>query len=290
MGGNAFKNTQPITIETLYDIWPCLYNELETLGCKYIQAAGTTFKKPTMGDIDVVVETSYEEFLNKAILHFGKTNVRRINSNIVSISYPMSDFDDNVQVDVIIGNPNSGYSAKFLAWSHFGPSTIKGMQNYSQYKGTVRQLLLNAILYQRTLEYCHKNMETFRQCYQFDISSGLYFVEQTKLGTKNNILKQWKTLSKNLIAHKADDIVSYIFYDQYLKSNDVLTFEDVIRCLYNTNISYRLQDKLDDIIKSFIRDIEIIAVESPLRIAKDARDAQQVVKSLKEYCHNFKGK
>jgi hypothetical protein len=272
MGGRAFDCVKPINIDELYKVWPRIYDDLILLGCSNIQTTGSTFRKQTMGDIDVAVEHNYELLLQRAIEKFGQFGVRRIGKHTISINW-----NNYVQVDIIVGKPN------LITWTHFGPSNLLGVQHSSQFKGTIRHILMSAILYEKTCQYFLKNNEDYRHCYQFDIEEGIYETFQTKFGTRNNRLKKWKTLKRKLQCWNPQQICDFIFTDKNVSYQDIYTFEELFFALKKTSksSSYFKEKQYQQIIDSFIRDIEINIQEKPLRIASSQEEAYKVLEQLK---------
>jgi hypothetical protein len=279
MGGRAFDYVKPIKINELYECWSQIYDDLIVLGCKDIQATGSTFHKPTMGDIDVACEGDYRSILSKAVTKFGQFCVRKIGKNTISINW-----NNYVQIDIIVGNSN------LVAWTHYGPATLPGLQHSSQFKGTIRHILMSAILYEKTCRHFgYYNDDDSRQCYQFDIEEGIFKTHQTKIGTRNNRLKKWKSLKKELLCWTPQEICNFIFKDFFsyqISYNDVYTFEELFSLLQEVKRLYQKSnsDKIksyQQIVDSFIRDLEINAKEKPLRIASSQEEAYKVLEQLK---------
>lgn len=277
-GGRAFNDVGSISIEVLNAEWLGILEVLRSFGADDIRPVGTTFKKPEMGDIDVTAShpEGREGLLSFAQELYGKENVRRIGGNIVSFAYPLKS-GCKVQVDVMVGDPN------LISWSRFGPSNQQEHPNYSQFKGTVRQLLVSAIL--RNLskkDFPGRQTEFDRERYSFDIDNGLFKVVQTRRGAvkksgEHRVLKQWKTLNKDLVSKDPDEIVGILF-GEGPRALDVLTFEDVLRELQGSTM---LADDYDEIIDSFIEDLETTIKISPFRLAKSEGAAMAVLEKAK---------
>ncbi len=271
MGGNAFEYAESIDIKHLYEIWPIIYKDLTLIGCKEIKTTGSTFRKLVMGDIDIVCSNNYNNLLNLFLDKFGKENVKKIGTNTISILW-----NGYVQIDVIAGN------SEFILWTHYGPPTLPGVEHSSQFKGTLRHILMSAILYNRTVKTFTTNTDEYRTCYQFDIENGIFKTFQTKLGTRNNKLKKWKTLSKELIAWQPQQTIDFIFgKHSNIDYQDVYTFEELYKY-----VKYDLKKDKEEIIKYFLRDVEINVTEKPLRIASSQEEAYEVLQKLKTIVNN----
>jgi hypothetical protein len=285
MGGRAFETTQPILIDKLYLFWPKMYEDLVSLGCENIQTTGSTFHKHITGDIDVACEGNYERIFNQAILEFGQEGVRKIGKHTISICW-----NRWAQIDIIVGN------SKLTVWTHYGPSNIPGVSHSSQFKGTIRHILMSAILYEKSCQHFgHHNNNDYRTCYQFDIEEGIFEIFQTKIGIRNNKLKKWKTLNKKLLYWTPQEICDFIFKDFsnfQISYNDVYTFEELFSLLQEMRkYSYvmckdQMEKSYQQIIDSFLRDIEINIKEKPLRIASSQEEAYKVLEQLKNIINN----
>jgi hypothetical protein len=176
-------------------------------------------------------------------------------------------------------------------WTHYGPSNLPGLQHSSQFKGTIRHILMSAILYEKTCRHFSlHNDDDWRECYQFDIEEGIFKTFQTKIGTRNNKLKKWKTLKKELLCWTPQEICDFIFKDFsnfQISCNDVYTFEELFSLLKEMKkYCYNMRkDKMEkcyqQIVDSFLRDIEINIKEKPLRIASSQEEAYKVLEQLK---------
>lgn len=266
MGGNAFNDAKSIDIKHLYEIWPQIYEDLLSLGCKDTTPTGSTFRKLIMGDIDVTCYHDYNKLLQIVVDKFGKENVRKIGSKTISILWK-----GYVQIDIIIGNP------QFIAWTHYGPSNLLGVEHSSQFKGTIRHILMSAILYHKTLQHFYNN-DDYRTCYQFDIEEGIFKTFQTKIGTRSNKLKKWKTLKRDLYRFTPQQVIDFLFDKRYcVDYRNVYSFEELYECM----IRCYDKEKCNEIIEYFLRDIEINVKEKPLRIASSPEEAQKVFEKLK---------
>lgn len=247
MSGNAFRDTSPISLEELENIWSTLKNDLSLVGLCDIAPIGSTWKKAIMGDIDLAA--SYESELStlmtalKAV--FGETNVRRSGGRLVSVRYPIVQTGRSVQVDVMVGNP------KYLSWSRFGPATLSGVAHYSPVKGVVRNLFLNTWLRETSSHYC--DLKRSRMTLDFDV--GLLFVEQTKSGVDGNVLKDWKTIESRFITDDPDRIVRTIFGRGSAETS--LTIEECI------GLTSEFGPRRAEIKHIFLQGLEQIAKNNP---------------------------
>lgn len=281
MGGNAFENVSMIKISELYDIWNSqIYEKLVELGCADITPTGTTFKKQYMGDIDVAVSGDYWQIYKNCVDKFGKQNVRRIGSQIISVAMKCFVYDEsgyecskNVQVDIMVGD------VKFLSWTHIGTTSIKGDKHYSLFKGSVRQILIDSILdvYSKT-KFGFIDDHT-KVSYKFDIESGIYEVSETLRGTRGQTLKHLKCVNKTLFLDDPQKIVEFLFKTSCdVHYSNVCTFEDVH---YNIKkfLSVEMQREIFEVFKE---NLLLAGKRSPKRISP-VSDVNDVLTKLNTF-------
>lgn len=261
MSGKAFKDTQPISLDELSYVWIDLFTCLTNSGLKNITPIGSTWKKEVMGDIDLAAEGDEADVIAKLQRELGEQNVKHLGGRLFSIKYPVTYVEHHVQVDVIIGD------VKYLKWSRFGPSTMKNHAYFSPVKGVIRNLFLNTILRESTTIL--KGHERTRYVLDYDV--GMNFVEQTILGAKENVLKNWKTTFSQFVTNDPDDITKRIFGKGV--ASDTLTFED---CLSLAKKS----DKVDMVRlkKVFIQELEDIVTTRPTMLGESLINTISYVK------------
>ena len=127
MGGNAFTDTKPITLEEFINLMPVLQIELDILGASRVIGIGSTGKVDVMGDIDLAVEhPKGRDFLCEHLGKlYGEHSVKKYGSRQLSVRYPNIDDTRYVQLDMIVGPPGS---SGWLWWAHYSPgmAPIKG--------------------------------------------------------------------------------------------------------------------------------------------------------------------
>lgn len=113
---------------------------------------GSTGKKPSSGDIDIGIDARGLKERSK-IVNLIKLNeicarkginscINTVNYNMLHVAFPQAGANKLVQVDVLLTD-----TPEFTKFYMFSPAP-----NESRYKGAHRNCLLNAILYEATLE------------------------------------------------------------------------------------------------------------------------------------------
>jgi hypothetical protein len=263
MSGNAFKDTSPVSLDELEHAWSLLCADLSVAGLNDITAIGTTWKKPLMGDVDIAASSDVPMGKIVQIMEnmFNRENVRRSGGRLVSLRYRLND-GKNIQVDVIVGN------VRYLVWSRFGPSTIEQHKDFSMVKGVIRNLYLNTILREMTSTY--KGYDRTRVVLDYDV--GMNFVEQTKLGVKENVLKEWKTIYSRFITDDPDDITKRIFGTGNAEHS--LTFEGCVKLAQASNIDARVR-------KTFIKELVELSEKNPHVLGESLIDPIVFLKDMK---------
>lgn len=275
MGGKAFNNTTPITLVQLSSIWSRLLYDLIQLGCSNINSVGSTFIKSVMGDIDIAVNGDYDLIYEACYKTYSKENVRKIGSNLISISYPFED-SKRVQVDILIGN------VEFLQWSHHAPKSHE-----SKFKPIVRQLFINSMIQLITEKSIKEHFLKENEEYQLDIQRGLFKIKKEKLGVKGNILKNPKIIERTLISNEPTFITSWLlirstdnkFY-QYVKPP--VTFEDIFK-LAIENLNF---DDLNFVKSIFIKRLLECEKKSPNRLASTKDEIDIMIVNILNYLGN----
>lgn len=247
MSGNAFKDTTPISLDELENLWTTLNNDLALVGLCDITPIGSTWKKVYMGDIDLAASYGAEmsTLVDAMKAVFGGINVRRCGGSLVSVRYPIKQTGRSVQVDVMVGNP------KYLSWSRFAPTTFGDGADYSPLKGVIRNLFLNTWL--RETSSVYYDAKRVRMALDFDV--GLMLVTQTKSGVDGRVLKDWKTTESRFLTDDPDEIVRTTFGRGIAKMS--LTIE---RCIELTS---EFGPRRAEIKHTFLQELEQIAKNNP---------------------------
>lgn len=228
MGGRAFTNVQPITLDDYSKLLPVLGVELITYGAKRIIPIGSTGKAPVMGDIDLAIEypsgrDALYEFFTRL---YGDDCAHRHGSRQLSIRYPVlvrSDIQiaqQYVQLDLVICAIGD---TAWAEWSHHSPGSS------SPVKGVIRNLLLNTILREKTTSYDGDN----RKRLLIDWDVGLFEAMQEKRFIENAPFKtrfepHWHTIQKTFVTDDPTKLINIVFGVGY-GAKDALTFENVVK-------------------------------------------------------------
>ena len=250
-GGKTFSDTSPVSLDALEATWPMLKDDLHVMGVTDIQPVGTTFKKPVMGDIDLAVKyaAGKDELMSAASGLLGHDSVKKSGGDVVSIRYPVNDkrgrgTGEFMQVDLMVGDP------RFISWGRFGPSPIKGHEDYSPVKGLVRNILFAVInRYAAERVFPGKTTKLDRVKYAIDFDKGLFKVTQTLRNKTPDKppLKNWRTVSSELVSNDPDEIVKLMFGSDVTPA-DVRTFEGTVKALRE---SPTLGDIAEEILETF---------------------------------------
>lgn len=272
-GGHAFEGVGPIELEDFRDTWPAIQTDLRALGCTKIVPIGSTGKKLLMGDVDLAAEYpgSRDEFFDSASDVFGRDSVAKVGSNIVTVRYPVKGHRDQfVQVDVMLGDP------KYLAWSRYGTSPVKGHPDYSPVKGVVRNVLLNTInRFAAAKVFPGQQTNTDRVRYSVDFDSGLFKTTQTRRPSKPGAppLKAWKTVSREMVSDDPDEIVQVIFGRGWT-AHDLRSFEDVVEALKS---SPELSGQASEILRTFAEEMRELVKTTPHMLGDDPEAALKYI-------------
>lgn len=229
MGGNAFDNVMPLSINELNTTWLSLIKKLSMANLTNVELVGGRPNANVLSDIDLAIDTrlSKSEIFQRLKRVFGHENVKLNGSNMVCIRYVTVE-QKNVQVDVIYGR------IEFLRWMHSA-----GSENL---KGVFRNLLLNAVM----REQAKYNGDT-RKRYTLDTGVGLHYVNQKK----NSDSEKWNTLDTTFISDDPDIITRLLFGEKYL-AYDTQTFENLLSVIRNSKLTAKLASQIE---KSFLDDV-----------------------------------
>lgn len=209
MGGKAFNDTSPVTLDLYREVMPKLEEELKKMGVTRIRPIGSSGKKAVTGDIDLAVECPEgRDVLQQRIMQRWTT--RKFGANQISVRFEHN--DKVIQVDVMVGDIN------WLSWARFSPCC-------SMAKGAARNLLINSILQMRS-----EGDDLDRKRLTIDWDRGLYETVQTRRGASGNVLSSWKTVRSSLITSEPDQVVKRVFGTLF-KASDILRYEDAVEAL-----------------------------------------------------------
>lgn len=189
MSGRLFPDVEPIALSdyrrVIEGVRTCLWNA----GAERIEPVGTSGLKETMGDIDLAVShPGGRDGLEDALERHYQT--KRVGHDLASFRFPCGS-NRWVQVDCFVGNVD------YIKWARAGDTTPGA-------KAAARAVLWNVIA--RTVSTTPGSRDRLRLA--LDFGSGLYEIQQTKVGKRGQVLKDWKTLSRRLITDDPQTIVS----------------------------------------------------------------------------------
>lgn len=249
MGGHAFDNISPVTIQEFLLCNLHIVEKLKASGITRWQYVGTTGKKPVMGDIDIAVEfngTRDELMKNLTQIGIDHKNMRKFGSNMVSINWDLYDNDTKrIQVDVMIGDIH------YLSWSRYADPTLAIC-------ASARNLLLSS--WNR-----FNSIGTNKLTEQFvlDWERGLMKARRTKLGKDGCELKAWKTIESTFVASNAN-IISQTLFGNWpngypVSAADTMTFESVVNTLSATR-DYTI---VEQFFRSFLKELPPLIEQTP---------------------------
>jgi len=259
-GGKEFE-TESITLKEYEELYPFILNDLTFIGAKNIEPVGSTGKKSVMGDIDLAAEFdgTRDDFFDKAIAMFGRENISKVGSTIVSIKYPLD--ERFVQIDVMLGDVG------YLTWARAGTSSMKDHRDYSPVKGVIRNILLNTVArFIGQLTLTGEQSDTERTRYSIDFDKGLYKVVQTKRSKKpGKFNKDWRVLDRELVTADKNEIVQIVFGEGY-SADDLRKFEDVVEAINSAPKTHHFAKK---ILTEFLDEVHERAAELPAIVGGD---------------------
>lgn len=231
-GGHGFDDVQPVRLAVLKETWPEIERTLRQAGATRIEPIGTTWKKDPMGDVDLAVtyEPGRDAFMAALLPEFGASALRKVGGNIVSVAFPTVSggrpTGELVQVDVMVGDVD------YLTWARYGPSPDRGHAEYSAVKGVVRNMLLNVIAeHVSGRVFPGKQSALDRERYVVDFDRGLFRVVQTKRRPgSEKPLASWKTLERELVASRPDEVVAVLLSGEH-DASKYRRFEDLVDAL-----------------------------------------------------------
>jgi predicted nucleotidyltransferase len=220
MGGHAFFCAEPIALDKFQSEWKNIQQILSKAGCSYITLIGSsaTNIKPIMGDIDVVCKHKDKKQLHNKLKRLFPMNIRLIGGNTISFVYK------SMQIDVSVVD-----NIKFVSWARTGTQNIdKSRNDYSLYKGTLRQVFFNALLKQLSTKIFIGN-DCNRECYSLDLDKGLFISKQTIISAKTGMrLSKWKTTERLFLTDDVQQIINVLYNCTNIQT-DILTFESAYK-------------------------------------------------------------
>lgn len=250
MGGKAFEDVAPISLELYQDLLPQLEMRLRLAGASKIKPVGSSGKRPVMGDIDLAVEHPCRDALAGSLSE--RYQVRKFGARQIAVRWPVR--DTFVQVDLMVGD------IQWLQWARFGPCR-------SEVKGVFRNLLINAVLRARA-----DGDDIDRKRLTVDWDQGLCETVQTRRG-KNCILAQWKTIESRLVSAEPDRVVNMIFGTGYVAQN-ILRFEDAVQAVKAT------VPNATQVLRSFVSEAEDLAKRAPHTLGSEPQQALAALKRI----------
>lgn len=282
-GGHAFNNVKPIKLSVFKSTYPTMIEDLQDLGLKKITPIGTTGKKELMGDVDLAAEYEggRDELFSQAVDVFSVQNVKKVGSNIVTISYPTLmngvETGERVQVDVMLGDTN------YMSWSRYGPSQMKDDPGYSPIKGVVRNVLLSTVLTTLAHEQFPDQQDEYTQVkYVVDFDKGLYKVKKSRAGALDSstglprVLKTWRAVERELITSDPNEIVEIMFGDDYTTS-DIARIEDLIDVIKHSD---KTSHYSNEILSKFNAEIEELMRKNPNTYVGDLEQTLDYIRGL----------
>jgi hypothetical protein len=235
---------------------PLCFNSSNTA---IIGSAGKKAWNETSGDIDIAVEVYNRDMLKFNIfdlyveeltrLGYAFKDMRQI--GIISIAYPIMNYDDKqegqlVQIDLMVVG-----SLDYAMWSYYSPQHL-----HSEYKGLYRNELNFFIAKHAELRptVVQDGIVTEWERYWFSTSEGLLLGKQTLLSAKTGkITKTPRVHYKRVVTNDPDEVARFL-YGPDVDSDGILTFEDALRAMNGPTFPYK--DRINDIIADTIKGIE----------------------------------
>lgn len=249
MGGHAFDNVSPVTIDEFLLCDLHIVEKLRASGVTRWKYVGTTGKKPVMGDIDIAVEfngTRDELMKNLTQIGINHKNMRKFGSNMVSINWDLYDNDTKrIQVDVMIGD------VEYLSWSRYANPS-------SAICASARNLLLNS--WNR-----FNSVGTSKLTEQFvlDWERGLMKARRTKLGKNGCELKAWKTIESTFISSDPH-VISQTLFGNWSTGSPIsaaatMTFEGIVEVISETRDCILAEQ----FFRSFLKELPPLIEQTP---------------------------
>lgn len=256
-GGHAVGHVVPITqanaLATIKQVEKTLLKTLKVPNGKWAVLGSAGKKRPdqTSGDIDIGIEmsallksaptktvTGMFDYVMKVCKRATKNVKDSRGLGVISMEYPIVNVDgtqqgEYVQLDFMVVE-----DLNYASWAFYSPS-----YHDSKYKGVYRNFLLAVVA--KYIEMS-SDKET-RERYSISTTGGLTKIKQTLVGKTGKPLAKAKTIESVLISKNPEDIVKFLFGDQY-GSNDVMTFEQVFRLVMSSNFKHKKNRKkiIDD--------------------------------------------
>lgn len=269
-GGNAVEGVGRINQENVSDTLRSLYGKLLPklkLKPSNISSLGSTGKKApggTSGDIDIGVEIkSLMRASKKKTLPDLYAYVFQVAKSLtattvkdnrgfgtISFSFPIVNKDGKqagklIQVDLFLVD-----SLDYAGWVYYGPHYTE-----SQLGGVYRNILIGHLAKYSSMKVLKSQAGevTVRERLLFDLTRGLMKVVQSREG-KTGIVKNFKTIDRELVSQNPQEIVNILFGAKYSPS-DLLTFESVLKAIMSKNFP------LPEARKNIIKDTENTLLE-----------------------------
>lgn len=259
-GGNAISVASRINQEnvatTLKKLNKDLSSALKIKEKDFIPVGSTGKKAPgdSSGDIDMAIsikalQKSHGPKTEIELIKILKAGSSRISKEVVqagqlvTFAYPIDNKDGKqenefVQVDLFLTD-----SLEYSSWAYFSPSYKE-----SDLKGVYRNVLIGQILKVITSEIISDTEQTKMV---IDFKVGLIKNYQTIMG-KTGRLKGWKTINKDFISNKPDEIAKIIFGDEKATARDTYTVESVLNYFKKSRYKNKLSEVLKETIQAYV--------------------------------------
>lgn len=252
-GGRAFGAgaAQRVTKREVLALWSELQDALESAGASEFELVGSAGKRETSGDIDVAVGDSDAAAVTAAVKRaWPGASVRAVGGRVVSALLPVPDSDKLAQVDFMLAD------VKLARWTRWSPSDDRSASDYSEFKGIVRNLLLNALalaVSERTLDGGRRSRLTV------DWDSGLRRVEQRRSGAR------WVTTAAEHVTADPDDVARELLGHGF-SARDLQTAESLSAAIARSKIA---RPVIASIERTFERSLRDVASTSPASLGDD---------------------
>lgn len=259
-GGNAISVASRINQEnvatTLKKLNKDLSSALKIKEKDFIPVGSTGKKAPgdSSGDIDMAIsikalQKSHGPKTEIELIKILKAGSSRISKEVVqagqlvTFAYPIDNKDGKqenefVQVDLFLTD-----SLEYSSWAYFSPSYKE-----SDLKGVYRNVLIGQILKVITSEIISDTEQTKMV---IDFKVGLIKNYQTIMG-KTGRLKGWKTINKDFVSNKPDEIAKIIFGDEKATARDTYTVESVLNYFKKSRYKNKLSEVLKETIQAYV--------------------------------------
>lgn len=242
-GGNVIKSSVRLNVanyeSTMKDIEERLLKSLKLIKSEY-SVIGSTGKRVegSYGDLDIAISKDsldinhlgdcHAEYIEDIVLELNYEYHLYMNNQMIHIAWPIINDDgcqpdSVVQLDIMLVD-----DLEWSTWMYYSPAPDE-----SNWKGLYRNYVLFALAkYTDFLVLVAEGKEIITwEKYTFNMLEGFYAVRQTRFNMKTGkILKNHKNVFRALLTRDPNEALNYLF-DNDVKKEDVLTFEQIIELL-----------------------------------------------------------